>query len=80
MSVQVIDDTIGKTLVAASWKDLNFKKTKNTVEEAELVGQLIAERCLEKKMLTVVFDRAGYRYHGKVKALAEGARKGGLQV
>lgn len=79
VSVQAIDDVSGKTLASASWKDLGLKKAKNTVHEAEAVGKLIGERCLEKKIATAVFDRSGYRYHGKVKALAESARAAGLE-
>lgn len=80
VSVQAIDDVAGKTLAAASWKDLKLKKAKNTVEEAVQVGRLVAERCLGKGVTQAVFDRAGYRYHGKVAAVAEGAREGGLSL
>jgi large subunit ribosomal protein L18 len=76
ISLQVIDDVAQKTLVAASFKDI--KATHNTVVEAAKVGMLIAERCAEKKITTVVFDRGGYQYHGKVKACAEAAREAGL--
>ncbi|KKP97288.1 MAG: 50S ribosomal protein L18 [Candidatus Moranbacteria bacterium GW2011_GWE1_36_7] len=74
---QVIDDTIGKTLASAKLSDL--KKASNTVDGAKQVGKLIAEKCIALKIVSVTYDRAGYRYHGKVKALAEGAREGGLQ-
>ena len=73
--VQVINDETGKTLVAASSKAV---KAKDDLEGAKKVGILLAKKCLEKKIEKVVFDRAGYKYHGKVKALAEGAREGGL--
>lgn len=76
--VQAIDDTTGRTLAMASLKELGVT-AKNTVVGAEEVGQLIAKKCLELKVTDAVFDRAGYRYHGRVKALAEGARTGGLQ-
>jgi len=76
ISVQAVDDIKGMTLVAAS---LSGTKIKNTVAGAEEVGALIAKKCAEKKIVNVVFDRAGYKYHGKVKALADGARKGGLK-
>ncbi len=76
---QVIDDTKGVTVVAASSldKDLGLKKT-STIEAAKAVGQLIAKRAKELKVEQVVFDRGGYLYHGRVRALAEGAREGGL--
>lgn len=76
MYCQVIDDAQGKTLVAANIKEIT--KAKNTVEGAKELGKLIAKKCKEAKIATVVFDRSGYQYHGKVKALAEGAREGGL--
>ncbi|MFZ2188552.1 MAG: 50S ribosomal protein L18 [Candidatus Moraniibacteriota bacterium] len=76
MKAQVIDDIAGKTLVAADIKAANVK---NDVAGAKAVGMLIAKKCVEQKIAEVVFDRAGYRYHGKVKALAEGAREGGLK-
>ena len=75
--VQVIDDAQGKTLVNARTKEL--KKPENTMAGAHQVGVLIASKCLAAKIETVVFDRAGYKYHGKIKAIAEGAREGGLQ-
>ena len=87
---QVIDDTTGKTLAAASERDLKTEKglasgkrpedvgfTK--VPQAFLVGKLLARRALENKINAVAFDRGGYRYAGRVKALADGAREGGLQ-
>jgi large subunit ribosomal protein L18 len=74
---QVIDDNAGKTLASANLSEL--KKIANTVEGAKEVGKLIAKKCVALKIATVTFDRAGYRYHGKIKALAEGAREGGLQ-
>jgi len=70
---QLIDDEKGRTLFAAS--DLELKKSKTAYE----VGKLIAKKALEKKIKKVVFDRGGYKYHGRVKALAEGAREGGLK-
>ena len=77
IKVQVIDDVSGKTLVSASLKDL--KKANNSVTGAMEIGKMAAKKCLEKKIDKVVFDRAGYKYHGKVKAVAEGAREGGLK-
>lgn len=75
LQVQVIDDMSGKTLVSADTKEA---KVKNDMAGAKQVGLLVAKKCAEKKISRVVFDRAGYKYHGKVKALAEGAREGGL--
>ena len=76
---QIIDDAAGKTLAAASSleKDFNCEGTKT--DAAKKVGQLIAERAKAAGIENVVFDRGGYIYHGRVAALAEGAREGGLQ-
>ena len=79
---QVIDDARGHTLAAASTleKDLKGKlKTGADVEAAKEVGRLIAERATQAGVKQVVFDRSGYRYHGRVKALADAAREGGLE-
>ena len=73
---QIIDDTKGVTLVSASSQELDG--TPNTVDTAKTVGQKLAEKALAGGVSAVVFDRNGYLYHGKVKALAEGAREGGL--
>ena len=75
---QVIDDTAGVTLVSASSLDKEFEGKGGNVEAARKVGKLVAERCKAKGIDTVVFDRGGYIYHGRVQALAEGAREGGL--
>lgn len=75
---QIIDDSLGKTLVSASSKDKTIKG-KGKIETASLVGELIAQKGLKAKIKKVVFDKGGYKYHGRVKALAEGARKGGLE-
>jgi len=75
---QVIDDTLGRTLVSASSQSPELTATiKNgaNVSASTMVGDLVGQRCLEKGITKVVFDRAGYRYHGRVKALAEAARK-----
>jgi large subunit ribosomal protein L18 len=74
---QVIDDVTGKTLVAASDKDVKTEKLTKT-EIATEVGKVLAERAKAKKVETVVFDRRDKRFHGRVKALADGARAGGL--
>lgn len=80
--VQVIDDREGKTLFSASTIDKTLRsklKGKSKIEQAEMVGEEIADRAKEKGIGQVVFDRGGYKYIGRVKALAEGARKGGLE-
>lgn len=74
---QVIDDAAGKTLVSAS--DLSLKKKGKKSELADMIGTEIAKRALDKKITKVVFDRGGFLFAGRVKALAEAARKGGLQ-
>ena len=74
---QVIDDVHGKTLAAASSKNLTDKMT--NVEKSALVGKALAEKALQAGISTVVFDRNGYLYHGRVKGLADGAREGGLK-
>jgi len=77
---QIIDDAEGKTLTSASSIDKDIaSKTVNKVEQAKLVGQLLAEKAKEAEVETVVFDRGGYIFHGRVKALADGAREGGLK-
>lgn len=79
--VQVIDDVKGRTLAAASTMDSELKDHGiygGNTEAAHKVGELIAKRATEKGISKVVFDRGGYLYHGRIKALAEGARKGGL--
>ena len=78
--VQLIDDVSGKTLVSASSQDKDLKAQKVTkLEKSKMVGAAIARKAVELGLKTVVFDRSGYLYHGRVKALAEGAREGGLQ-
>jgi large subunit ribosomal protein L18 len=78
--VQLIDDVSGKTIVAASSKIADIAGKKVTkIEQAQLVGKLVAEKALAEKITSVRFDRNGYLYHGRVKALAEAAREGGLQ-
>ena len=79
---QIIDDTRGHTLVAASTlsPELRGKLDGLTkTEQARLVGELLASKALAKGVTKVVFDRGGYKYHGRVKSLAEGARQGGLE-
>jgi len=79
---QVIDDQSGHTLVAASSVDGELRekmKDLNKTDQAKLVGQTVAERAKSKGITSVVFDRGGFRYMGRVKALADGARENGLQ-
>ena len=79
---QVINDDLGTVLASASTVDSGLKgklKGSGNVKAAEEVGKLIAERAAQKKIETVTFDRGGFRYHGRVKALAEAAREGGLR-
>jgi len=79
---QVINDDKGETLVAASSRDKELKakiKGKNKTEVSKIVGEEIAKRAIAKKIKTVVFDRGGYVYTGRVQALADGARSGGLK-
>ena len=76
---QIIDDVNGKTLVSASSLEKAFECDGTKTDAAKKVGQVVAERAKDKGIDTVVFDRGGYVYHGRVKALAEGAREGGLQ-
>ncbi len=75
---QIIDDVNGNTLVSASTMDKEVKTKHANKEAAKEVGALIAKRAKDKKIVDVVFDRSGYRYHGVVKELAESARQGGL--
>lgn len=74
---QIIDDSIGKTLVSASSVKAGVKGKK--IEQAKIVGKILAEQSLLKNISEVVFDRGGYKYHGRIKSLAEGAREGGLK-
>ena len=79
---QVIDDQTGRTLLSASTVDHELReklKGLKKAEQAKLVGQTVAERAKDKGIQTVVFDRGGYRYIGRIKALADGAREAGLQ-
>jgi large subunit ribosomal protein L18 len=78
--VQLIDDSSGKTLASASSRDKDIAAQKGTkVEKGKLVGAAIARKASDLGMLDVVFDRSGYLYHGRVKAVADGAREGGLK-
>lgn len=76
---QVIDDSEGKTLVSASSVDKAAKTNGGNVAAAKAIGKLVAQRAKEKGIAQVVFDRGGYQYHGRVKALADAAREAGLE-
>ena len=76
---QVIDDVNGLTLASASSFEAAVVNEGNKSEQAKKVGTLLADRCKEQNITSLVFDRGGYLYHGRVKALADGAREGGLQ-
>jgi len=79
---QIIDDSVGHTLVSASTIDREIEGQiagMARTAQAEVIGRVVAERALAKGVQKVVFDRAGYKYHGRVKALAEAARKAGLE-
>ena len=81
MYAQIIDDTVGNTLVSASTLQTDVKaelEKTNNVEAAAYLGTVIAKKALEKGITTVVFDRGGFIYHGKIKALADAAREAGL--
>ena len=79
LSIQIIDDSVGHTLVSATTLEKDLKGIKATVAGAGQLGEVMGKRLLEKNIKTVVFDRNGYLYHGLVKALADGARKAGVQ-
>lgn len=80
MVAQVVNDQIGHTLVSASSMEKGFDGSGTKVEAARRVGELIAERAKAAGITTVVFDRGGNKYHGRVAAVAEGAREGGLEL
>ena len=76
---QIIDDVSGKTLASASSLEKGFEAGESKKETAKKVGAVIAKKAVEANIKSVVFDRGGYQYHGRVKELAEGAREGGLE-
>ncbi|MDR1626409.1 MAG: 50S ribosomal protein L18 [Spirochaetia bacterium] len=77
--IQVIDDTAGKTLVSASNLEKELASVKNTVGEAGKIGEVVAQRMKQANITKVVFDRNGYLYHGVIKAVADGARRAGIE-
>ena len=78
---QLIDDVKGVTVIAASSREKEFasKPVSSKTEQAKMVGQVLASKCKEKGIGSVVFDRSGYKYHGRIKSLADAAREGGLK-
>ena len=78
ISAQLIDDIAGHTLAAVNWTEAELRDL-GPMEQARRAGTVLAQRAQEAGVQAVVFDRGGYKYHGRVKALAEGAREGGLQ-
>jgi large subunit ribosomal protein L18 len=79
LSIQIIDDDKGHTLASASTLEKDLRSIKINVEGAGKLGEIMGKRLLDKDIKTVVFDRSGYLYHGVVKAVADGARKAGIQ-
>jgi large subunit ribosomal protein L18 len=79
IGAQLIDDVAGHTVAAVSWTESDLKKL-GRMEQAKRAGELLAERGKAAGVETAVFDRGGYQYHGRVQALAEGAREGGLKL
>ncbi|PWU08490.1 MAG: 50S ribosomal protein L18 [Verrucomicrobia bacterium] len=79
ITAQIIDDGEGKTIASVNTTEKDLKNLRANISGAEKVGKLIAERGLEKNIKNIVFDRGGFKYHGKVKALADAAREAGLQ-
>ena len=81
ISAQIIDDKISKTLVSASSTEKEIKKNKTKkMDLSSILGELLAKRAKEKKISSVYFDRGGYKYHGRIKALADSLRKNGLKL
>ena len=81
ISAQIIDDKISKTLVSASSTEKEIKKNKTKkMDLSNILGELLAKRAKEKKISNVYFDRGGYKYHGRIKALADSLRKNGLKL
>jgi large subunit ribosomal protein L18 len=78
IQAQLIDDVAGHTLAAVTWTEADLKELAR-MEQAKRAGELLAQRAKEAGVETCLFDRGGYRYHGRVRALAEGAREGGLR-
>lgn len=79
MYVQLIDDDKERTLISCSDFEIREKKTLTKLELAKQIGVVLAKKALEQNIKKIVFDRAGYKYHGRIKAIADGARQGGLK-
>ena len=80
ISAQIIDDKIRKTIVSASSNEKKMKKSKiKKIEQSNILGEILAKRAIDKKINNVYFDRGGYKYHGRIKALADSLRKNGLK-
>jgi large subunit ribosomal protein L18 len=77
---QLIDDDSGRTLAAVNWTEDELRSVSDPTEQARKAGELLAQRAQAAGVQSAVFDRGGYQYHGRVKALAEGAREGGLTL
>jgi len=80
MYVQIIDDVQGRTIAAAADVQKDLTNLRPNVANAEKLGEIVGKRLIDLKVTSVVFDRNGYKYHGIVKAIAEGARKAGIQL
>ena len=81
ISAQIIDDKVNKTIVSASSTEKELKKNKTKkIDLSNTLGELLAKRAKEKKISSVYFDRGGYKYHGRIKALADSLRKNGLKI
>ena len=81
ISAQIIDDKVNKTIVSASSTEKELKRTKTKkIDLSNTLGELLAKRAKEKKISSVYFDRGGYKYHGRIKALADSLRKNGLKI
>ncbi|MBU1179486.1 50S ribosomal protein L18 [Patescibacteria group bacterium] len=79
ISAQLIDDAVGKTVVAVLIKDIKVDKKMTKTETANEIGKILAEKAKSKGIKKIVFDKGAYKYHGRIKALADGAREGGLE-
>jgi large subunit ribosomal protein L18 len=79
IAAQLIDDVAGRTLTSVNWTEADLRKLTG-IDQAKKAGELLAQRAVAAGVEAAVFDRGGYQYHGRVKALAEGAREGGLRL
>ncbi|MFA5420832.1 MAG: 50S ribosomal protein L18 [Patescibacteria group bacterium] len=79
MFIQLIDDSIGKTLASVNFKELKGSEKLTKVEQSLAMGKILGEKALKQNISEIVFDRSGYKYHGRVKAVADGAREAGLK-